>query len=332
MAEKNILLNLRSSDATSVDDDFTHHFVLSAPIMSASSYDYLEVTLQSAQIPNAFYNISTTNNNVRVLETPTGGSTTVRSILITPGNYDFETLKIELLSQLNSSGKTLGDYSISFSITQGKFTFNVSGGTVTFDMRATVLNNSRIVMGLTPDEHTFTSTLTSNRVVDLSGNSHCLNIRSNLTPSNVFTARQGASSRSNVLFTVPLTVGNFEIQHHADQINAFPVHLNRKIIVSFTLQITDQNATPLDFQGAHWGLQMRFTIRDEHPDGVHPLEQSFDRLQNSVLGDDAVLQQKVFDVTTRMNQLHNAIPMIRQHLIEKRNAELRESEVENNIP
>ena len=50
MTEKDILLNLRSTDATTVDADFTHHFVLSTPIMSASSYDYLEVRLQSAQI------------------------------------------------------------------------------------------------------------------------------------------------------------------------------------------------------------------------------------------------------------------------------------------
>ena len=336
MAEKDILLNIRSTDATTVDADFTHHFVLSTPIMSASSYDYLELKLQSAQIPNSFLNISSINNALRVTETPTGGSATARDLSITPGNYDFESLKQELLSILNGSGKTLSNnYAISFSAVEGAYTYTISGGSVTFDMRSTVLNNCRIALGLTPQEHTFSTSLTSDRVIDLSGGSHCLNIRSNLTPQNVFTARPGASSRSNVLFTVPLTVGNFEIQHYQDQMNSFPVHLNIKIITSFSLQITDQENNPLDFRGAHWSLQMRFTIRDEHEDGVHPLEQSFDRLQNSVLGEDLQLQQTVFDVTTRMNTLHNAIPMIRQHLIEKRNAEMREREMleqQNNIP
>ena len=319
---KSILLNLRSSDAIDIDSEGRHTFQLTTPILAPENH-MIHLSLQSAEIPNSFYNVNSSNNKTQLSET-VSGTTTNRSLLLPEANYNAITGNPSLLNAvqtlLNSTGATL-TYVVKFSDATGKFTISTatSNASVTFDF--SVANSAAQSLGFTKEVHTLTTStdLVSNRVCDLSGGNHALLIRSDLGGTNVFdTGEDGA--RTSTIFTIPITAPNFGIISYKPNGDEFKVMIPRQRISNFYLRITNQDKDFLNFNGASFSMAIRFDFVQI----MHALP-----TQGNYGGGTGVINENVWlqvqRTETNLRRLQNALSDMRDDVVLRRDELIQET-------
>ena len=317
---KSILLNLRSSDAIAVDSEGRHTFQLTTPILAPENH-MIHASLQSAEIPNSFYNVNSSNNKLQLSET-VSGTTTNRSLTLPEANYNAITGNPSLLNAvqtvLNSTGAAL-TYVVKFSDATGKFTISTatSNATVSFDF--SVANSAAQALGFTKEVHTLTTStdLVSNQVTDLSGGNHALLIRSDLGGTNVFdTGENGA--RTTTLFSVPINSPNFGIITYRPNGDEFKVMIPRQRVSSFYLRITNQDKDFLNFNGASFSLAIRFDFVQI----MHALPVQANYGGNSVINENVWMQ--VQRTETNLRRLQNALTDMREDVMLRRDELIKE--------
>lgn len=317
---KSILLNLRSSDAIAVDSEGRHIFQLTTPILAPENH-MIHASLQSAEIPNSFYNVNSSNNKIQVSET-VSGTTTNRSLTLPEANYNAITGTPSLLNAvqtlLNSTGATL-TYVVKFSDATGKFTISTatSNASVIFDFSVV---NSAALLGFTKEVHTLTTStdVVSNQVCDLSGGNHALLIRSDLGGTNVFdTGENGA--RTTTLFSIPINAPNFGIiTYRPNGGDEFKVMIPRQRMSSFYLRITNQDKDFLNFNGASFSMAIRFDFVQI----MHALPVQANYGGNSVINENVWMQ--VQRTETNLRRLQNALTDMREDVMLRRDELIKE--------
>lgn len=246
---------LRSSDASYDAATGGYTYSLVTPLVTNPD-ENITVELVNAAIPNSFYNIEASRNSFDVTET-VGGVANTRAVTVTPGNYDVNTLKTELLLRLNTGTPV---YTIAFNLVTGRYTFTVTGATVVvFDMSGPM----RRSLGFSQTTHAFLGaplSLTSNQVCDLSSNNHSVLIQASFLSNSFITSKDMRSS--GVIAVIPINAQNFNFILFQPQ-EEFFVLLRNNVIDTFTLNLTNQDGRQLDFNGVEWELSLRFRFEKD---------------------------------------------------------------------
>lgn len=331
-ARNAILVHLRKSEADTISDDGTCHFVFSKPIVAPPEY-LLFASLQQASIPNSFYNVNSTNNAINVTESIQGGATIERSLYLPEGNYAAENgtlpLTTALQDMLNHGGNVT--YHVTFSNTTGrlKITTSTVNATVLFQFGSTP-NTCRLALGFSESDHvlTTTSALMSDRVCDLTGGNHDIVVRSSLQTHAVLTSH---GEETNALFHIPITAKNFEMITFKDTDSDFRCLLSHRRIFAFTIQLTNPSGTLLDFNGADWSICIQFTyVRIRSPSEMHPIEAVVARTREQVMLD-ADLQDQIDRVTENLHRIHDALPLLRRQILRRRDELIEDYERRNTL-
>lgn len=311
-----MLLNLRSNDMTSIDDDGRYRFTLDTPIVAPANHS-IEVSLMHAEIPNSFPNINTHNNVLSLSET-VSSTTTNRSLTIPLGNYTSSTLKTAVLEQLNGAGSTVV-YTMAFSNVTGKFTLGTATANASVVFHMNVSKSCRKALGFSGANHTLSTTtdLVSDLCVDLTGGNHSILVRSDMGGTNVVDTKH-KGQRTTTLFNIPINAGNYDLILYEPPSTPFSVVLNRTIISSFYLRLTNQNQETLDFQGTDWSMGIRFTFKTIYD--THPIQQALNdnayRRQDMMMSND--LEERLMLVSRNLHRIHEALPMLREGVMQHR--------------
>ena len=250
------LLVLRSQDAVP-DSTGVYTYDLVAPILAKRGH-YLALSVDSAAIPHSFYNVSSSNNTIQIEES----GSNVRSIQIPIGNYTANTLKVTLMTGLNTGGTLT--YTVSFDEITGKFTlasassnFKIVGANTTM----------RALLGFgTADYTSSNSSLNSVNVADLVVHHH-IGVESNLASFSILDSKQKMQSTS-LLALIPINAPLYDMIYHSAGDSHMRNVLTAQMVTTITIKMIGAKNIALDFNNVPWEITLRL---EQLPAGPSPM-------------------------------------------------------------
>ena len=201
------------------------------------------VTVLNAQIPCSFYVINSSNNQLVI----SGPAITTKTIIISNGNYNANTLITELTSKITASGLNM---EISINKSNGILTFTSTGFiNYYFGSTSTILD----VLGTNSTLIASTNTYTCLYPLNLLGVKKLL-IRSERLAIHAVSSIDYAST--NVLVTIPVDVPPFSMISYTSQSESNKNLLNIRSINQIDIQIYDENDNLIDFNNLDWTLSL----------------------------------------------------------------------------
>jgi len=257
---------LRSSDAMVDSDTGEHVFALATPLL-AQANERITVQVMDVSFPNTFYNVTLSNNGFSLTET-VSGSTSTRALTVPAGNYDALSLKSAVLEAVNAGNGV--QYSLTFSLVTGKYTFTTSHAGVTAVTLSTPAGSLRRCLGFSAGDHVFSGaplSLVSTQVVDLLSSNHGLLIQSTFVTRTLITSK--TMRPEGQLCYIPINAGNFEVIQYRDE-RSNTVLLDDAFVQRFSVTVTNQDGKTIDFNGGEWEVVLRFAFERDplHDDQV----------------------------------------------------------------
>ena len=245
-------INLNSVDAIkyngSMNSDLLFNF--KNLISEDEKINHIDFSVENAQFPVSFYNITTYNNKLVI--SINGGAQNIINIPV--GNYNTTTLNNELINQLSIAG--ISTISIALSSITGKYTFTISSGFFTFHYSTSTI--FKILGFITTQDHTSaTQVLTSNYPVNLLG-ALKLKICSNSVSVDNIDSNNGGSV-VNTLIELPVSASNFGLILYSNTSN---IHSNMKTknLNSIDIRILDDENNLIDFNGVDFTMSFLIKI------------------------------------------------------------------------
>jgi len=275
--ENSKVIHITSTDAThQLSSDGAYlQYNLETPIITPQDQDTL-VSLYSAVIPYSFYNIRKDINDRVYIRIETRGLTTF--FVIPEGSYTINSLKDTLTTLFNSGSAGDGsgslnidsETSIAYSRITMKFQFiqTQSGGSGPFvdwyfdfgdGVRGaeTALGLAEGYTGQPADFLTIGNNrfgMFSTQVPDVNGDTHSLNIRTNLSSKGCIDSH--TKSFSTILGTIPIDVnfGGVVFFRPADAIHK--IIIQQKAIKTITIRLTDDRDRLLNLNGLSFNITL----------------------------------------------------------------------------
>lgn len=199
------------------------------------------ITLLNAQIPCSFYVINNLNNKLII----SGPTITTKTIIISNGNYNANTLIIELISKIGASGLNM---EITINKSNGILTFT-SSGFVNYYFDGTILD----IIG------TDSSKVSSSNIYTCSYPLNLLGVKKLLIKSEKLSIHAVSSidySSSNILASIPVDVPPFSMISYTSQSDTTKHLLNLRSINQIDIQIYDENFNLIDFNNLDWSISL----------------------------------------------------------------------------
>ena len=199
------------------------------------------ISVLNAQIPVSFYTITVNNFKLKYV---VGGST-FRTIFITPGNYNGNSLITALIDSFANNGDII---TASLSSSTGKLFIRSYSGSITY-----VYNTSTIatILGLTADISG--TTVTFQAPLNLLGVKK-LSIKSNSLAISSFTSRTG--NRTDTICTIPVIEPPFNMISYVNMNDLNKNILRGQVIDSIDIRITDEENNDIDFNNIDWNITL----------------------------------------------------------------------------
>lgn len=207
-------------------------------------YVDIEASIESVVMPLSFYTVNETNNKLYILSNTNSLST----YTIPEGNYQANTLRTALGALVS------GIYNVSYNSTTNKFTFQRTNNTdFTFRSDSTILN----ILGFSTKNHISSGgVLTSDKVVDLSGNNQLLIEFSNFGTRNLDSK---VGRRTPIFLNLPVGLDNGSILTW-ENTNNYRIIITNKHLQYYQIRILDEDYNEVDFNDKNWSivLTLRF--------------------------------------------------------------------------
>ena len=201
------------------------------------------ITVMNAQIPCSFYVINALNNKLVIA----GPTITTKTIYVSYGNYNANTLITELLNQFSSAGLTM---SISINKVNGILTFSSNGFiTYYFTSASTILE----VLGTTSSITASSTNYICPYPLNLLGVKK-LSIKS--TRLSIHSVSSIDYASSNILVSIPADVSPFSMISYIAQSDAHKNLLNVRSINEIDINIYDENNNYIDFNNLDWTITL----------------------------------------------------------------------------
>ena len=219
--------------------------------------EQLGVKLQSATIPNSFYNLSNNNQNNKLFFKETNDLNYIE-LTIPSGSYNINELS-DLIKSLLETNST-NNLTYTFYYDEINNTLNITNSDPTtyntfFDF--TQNNTCRRFLGFTSSIITINSTdgITSDRGVDITDTRNSIYLRlPNLSNNKVIESNSGKYSNIIAQIPVALSRNNFFVYEPP---NEFVCMLGQNSINSIDVNITYQDETePVNFQRCDWEINL----------------------------------------------------------------------------
>ena len=244
--------------------------------IEAEKDEILAVKLQSAILPNSFFNLSNNNQNNKLYFKETGDVAYIE-LTISSGSYDI----LELSSKIKELLENNSTNSLTYTFTYDEITntLNIKNSNPTvyntfFDF--TQNNTCRRFLGFTNNIFTINSSngITSNRAVDITDTRNSIYLRlPNLSNSKVIESNSG--KYSNIIAQIPISLSRntFFIYEPPTE---FICMLGQNSINSIDINITYQNETEaVNFERGDWEINLiisfykKIEIDKKHHNSLH---------------------------------------------------------------
>jgi len=234
------------------------------------------ITVINAQIPCSFYVINALNNKLVIA----GPTITTTTIYVSYGNYNANTLILELESKISTGGLTI---TVAINKVNGILTFSSNGFlNYYFSSASTILE----VLGTTSSIIATSTNYTCPYPLNLLGVKKLLIKSTRLSVHSVSTFDYASS---NILLTIPSDVSPFSMISYNSQSEANKNLLNIRSINELDINIYDENNNYIDFNNLDWTMTL-----------VLSSEVNFDEVTNISWDSIRKQQQQLF--TDEMNQ------------------------------
>jgi len=241
--QENILITLDSTNGTIKNGTMKSLIEFNFIGLLKDEKDILRsyISVLNAQIPVSFYTITVNNYKLKYV---VGGST-FRTIFITPGNYNGNSLITALIDSFANNGDII---TASLSSSTGKLFIRSYSGSITY-----VYNTSTIapILGLTADISGITVTFQA--PLNLLGVKK-LSIKSNSLAISSFTSRTG--NRTDTICTIPVIEPPFNMISYVNMNDLNKNILRGQIIDSIDIRITDEENNDIDFNNIDWNITL----------------------------------------------------------------------------
>ena len=231
----------------------------------AEQDEILAVRLQSATIPNSFFNLSNNNQNNKIYFKETGDAS-YKELTITSGSYDILELSSKIKTLLESNSTNSLTYTFTYDEINNSLNIKNSNPRVyntTFDF--TIGNTCRRFIGFTSNIFTINSAngISSDRTVDITDTRNSIYIRlPNLNNSKVIESNSGKYSNVIAQIPVALSRNTFFIYEPPTE---FVCMLSQNSINSIDINITYQEETEaVNFERGDWEINLIISFYEKH--------------------------------------------------------------------
>jgi len=201
------------------------------------------ITVMNAQIPCSFYVINALNNKLVI----SGPGITTKTIYVSYGNYNANTLITELVNQFSAAGLTM---SISINKVNGILTFSSNGFiTYYFTSASTILE----VLGTTSSITASSTNYTCPYPLNLLGVKKLLIKSTRLAIHSVSSIDY---TSSNILVSIPADVSPFSMISYIAQSDTHKNLLSVRTINEIDINIYDENNNYIDFNNLDWTITL----------------------------------------------------------------------------
>lgn len=236
-------LQLSTNNADSKNDTSYIFYIPTGSIL-AEAQEHIYISVQSAVIPNTFYNINNYNNILCYALT----SNYIKTYITIPqGNY---TIK-DIVNYLNSY---MINFSVSYNRTYNKLTFqNLSNANFIFYPESSIFGILGFTNGLT--YYSTTGSLISANGVNMNSIQY-INVKLNINTNNI--TKYNVNDK-NIICSIPVNINPYGIINYRND-NNFRVNTFKNEISEIILQFTDQNGNNINFNGVQWSLVLQMDI------------------------------------------------------------------------
>ena len=242
-----INFNIRSRECTQVGLLNTD-LIVTMPLSIVIPEDSVcEMSVVSAEIPLSFYNISSALIN-NVFSYYISGNPTLQNITIPDGNYNIDTLMLEI-------NDSQGYFSLTYDETFNKFFVTLISPAYDLILLYNVDNFNNQLFGISQNQLFITSGYMSG-VVNLAS-VHSLQVRTSLNTGSTIST---SNPNSNVCQKIPLQINPYGIIIHNSNNYIQKSYIKSGSVKTFSLQITEQNNKLIDLLGCVYELSFLFKI------------------------------------------------------------------------
>lgn len=236
-------LLISSLNVDSKTDDTYTYYIPSGSI-PAESQEHIYLSVQTAVIPNTFYNINKNNNTLCY----SLDSNDIKQYFSLPlGNYNIK----DIINYFNSN---LPNFSLTFDKMTNKLSFqNLSNLDYKFYPESNIYNvigfNNGIIY------HSSGGYLSGRNVVNLNSIQY-INIKANFNTNNL--AKYNINDK-NIICSIPVDINPYGVVNYKNY-NNFKINTFTSQISEIMIQFTDQNGNNIDFNGVQWSLVLQMDI------------------------------------------------------------------------
>lgn len=242
MSAESFQIHLSSSIADSYNNNLTSDCNFYLPQIEIPSNFHIHVSIQSFTCPYTFYNINSNNNSFVYIENSIG-----KSLTITPGNYNTNTLIQELKL-------TMTNFTIQYNSTTNKLSFV----NALYDFSFSSISTCFALFGFSGNSLTSSSKiLISDYCVNLCPY-RCICISSNL---KTFSINNSLLNNNTLLGSIPINSSPNSIIVYENK-NNFKSNTFSNNISYINLKLIDHNFKALNLNGCHWTITLQFDIID----------------------------------------------------------------------
>lgn len=256
------LVSLHATDGEQLNGDFNSDilFNFTDVVKRHSNTLYLTISIQSAEIPYSFYNVSETYNTIFYTIQDTGGLGTLYNnytMTIPEGNYTANTFITEFNNLFTSGGhgKTA---TLSISSSTGKFILTPSDDT----FKIIIYNNtttSQRILGMKNEDTTFLNN--SGSGTSFSYPANLLGIQKikifskALSCDNITSHHLGAN---DMIDAVSVNASPFELISYSNT-NSKESHMKNTEVQQIDITLKDEYNNEIDFNGIDWSISLVIT-------------------------------------------------------------------------
>ena len=236
-------LQLSSNNVDSKNDNSFIFYIPTGSIL-AESQEHIYISVQSAIIPNTFYNINSYNN---ILSYALVSNNIKQYLTIPVGNYNIK----DIVSYLNSY---MANFTVSYNKTYNKLTFqNLSLANFIIYPESTLYGVLGFTNGLT--YYSSSGILQSVNAVNVNSIQY-INVKLNINTNNI--TKYNVNDK-NIICSIPVNINSYGIINYKNE-NNFKVNTFRNEITELILQFTDQNGYNINFNGVQWSIVLQLDI------------------------------------------------------------------------
>jgi hypothetical protein len=247
------IIHIRSSDRQNKEGSSSDiFFSLKETLSSHSDNEFITLSVQNAQIPISFYNISNLYNYLDIRE-----NDVTFSIQIQSGNYNIYQFINALTSLLNNNSPNLLTYTLTYSTIRNKITIKHNDSDITttllFQSGSNAYRDIGPLLGCVDDFNVYNYDLELPNTVNMMP-TNSLYIRTSLSSKNAIATR--VNGYTDILSKIPINSPPNTVLFYQN-ITFYKINTNISQLSYINIRLTDEDNDLIDLNGQEWSCSLQ---------------------------------------------------------------------------